>query len=553
MSKTIEIFCKNTQTYHVLPMGISLKEFYDSVLKGGVPNVIVAKVNNATVGLDYELYKSKQIEYVGYNTDSGLRAYVRTLSFLISSAVEELYPGKKFFVEHPVSNGLYCRLELGRPLRVEDIECIKGRVIEFIRADNEIRFGRKETSKVIEMFKERGRQDIVNLLETRGDLYSGYYKMGWHIDYYYSSLAYSAGFVKDFDLLPYYEGMLMRIPDMDDVSKLQPVIKQDKMMSVFAEFLKWSDIMDLANVGDLNKRCIKGDSTMLINIAESLQEKKLSKIADDIASRKKIKIILISGPSSSGKTTFSKKLMIHLMVNGLKPVSISLDDYFVDRVNTPLDDSGEYDFESLYALDIDLFKSNLIDLIAGKEIERPRFDFNTGVKEFSGEKMKLEENTIIIIEGIHALNPDLIGKIDNNVTYKIFASALTAMSLDEHNWIPPEDNRLIRRIIRDYRYRGYSARETISRWESVRDGEEKWIKPYQENADAMFNTSLLFEFSVLRTYIEPILSQVPQCCGEYAEAKRLLRFIKYFVPIPNRDIPRSSLLREFFGGSSFKY
>jgi len=553
MGKTIRVFCVNTGKHALFPMGTSAYEVYQQMAEEIIPSAIAARVNNKTVSLKYELYNPKQIEFIDINSSSGMRAYVRTLTFLLAAAISELYPGCVFRLEHPVSKGYFCELDLGRQLKPKDLTVIKKRMQELIAADNPIDFYQEETAVVIDMFRERGRQDIVDLLETKGSLYSGYWKMGWHIDCYYGALAMSSGFIKLFDLKPYFNGFLLQIPDRNNPARLEDIVPQVKMLGVFNEYLNWNRIMSLNTVGDLNQVCLKGQSTNLINISESLQEKKMAQIADLIQQRQTARIILISGPSSSGKTTFAKRLSIQLMVLGIKPVSLSLDNYFVEREQTPLDENGNLDFESLYALDLELFNKQLKSLLNGEEVETPRFNFTTGKKEFVGDKLKLNNNSMLIMEGIHALNPALLPDIKPEFLFKVYVSALTSISLDNHNWIPTTDNRLLRRIIRDYRYRGYSARDTISRWDSVRSGEEKWIFPFQENADAMFNSALIFEFSVLRSYAEPILRQVPQRCSEYTEAHRLLRFLEYFVPISDPEIPRTSLLREFLGGSSFRY
>jgi len=553
MGKTIRVLCLNTDKYALFPMGSTVKDVYEKMAAEILPNAIAARVNNKTVNLDYELYKPKQIEFINTYSSSGMRAYVRTLTFVLSAASSELYPGCPFKLEHPVSKGYFCVLNLGRPIEPADLQALKQRAQALIDADSPIEYVEEETSVVVEHFRERGRMDIVDLLTTQGSLYSGYYRMGEHIDYYYGALAISSGYLSLFDITTYFDGLLLQIPNRSNPTILQDIEYQPKLLGVFKEYLNWNRIMSLNNVGDLNKACINGESTNLINISESLQEKKMAQIADAIYQREKVRMVLISGPSSSGKTTFAKRLAIQLMVLGMKPVAISLDNYFVDREQTPRDEKGDYDFESLYALDLDLFNSQLNALLQGEEVETPVFNFAMGRKEFKGDKLKLTEQTVLILEGIHALNPNLLPDIPSDVQYKVYVSALTSMSLDDHNWIPTTDNRLLRRIIRDFRYRGYSARDTISRWESVREGEEKWIFPYQENADAMFNSALIFEFSVLRSYAEPILRQVPQNCPEYAEAHRLLRFVEYFVPISDPEIPPTSLLREFLGGSSFRY
>lgn len=553
MGKTVRIHCVNSGKYELFPMGTSVKEVYHKMAEDIVPNAIAARVNNKTVSLNFELYNPKQVEFINVYDSSGMRAYVRTLTFVLSAAVSELFPKGSFRLEHPVSKGYYCELEIGRPVTPEDLEAVKQRMTELIKADNPIEYIEDEASVVIEMFRERGRKDIVDLLTTKGSIYCGYNKMGWHVDFFYGALAVSSGFIKLFDVKPYFGGFLLQIPGRFNPNILEEIVPQEKMLGVFNEYLRWNKIMSLSNVGDLNLACMSGDSTNLINISESLQEKKMARIADDIYQRQTVKIILVSGPSSSGKTTLAKRLSIQLMVLGLKPLAISLDNYFINRDQTPLDEKGGYDYESLYALDLELFNEQLKALLKGEEIETPRYNFNTGKKEYKGNRLKLEKQTILILEGIHALNPALLPDIPQEYLYKVYVSALTSISLDDHNWIPTADNRLLRRIIRDYRFRGYTARDTISRWDSVRAGEEKWIFPFQENADVMFNSALIFEFSVLRSFVEPILRQVPQNCPEYTEAHRLLRFVEYFIPISDPEIPPTSLLREFFGGSSFRY
>jgi len=553
MGKSIRVFCVNTGEYELFPMGTSVKDVYEKMASTVLPNAIAARVNNKAVSLSYELYNPKRIEFININSSSGMRSYVRTLTFLLSAAVSELFPGCIFRLEHSVSKGYFCELHLGRPTKPNDLIAVKKRMQEFILADNPIEYLEDETPIVIEMFRERGRQDIVDLLTTKGSIYSGYWKMGWHIDFYYGALAVSSGAINLFDITPYFEGFILQIPNRENPNLLQMIVPMEKLLGVFKEYLKWNKIMSLSNVGNLNMACLRGESTNLINISESLQEKKMAQIADAIQQKGKVRMVLISGPSSSGKTTFSKRIAIQLMVLGMKPVPISLDNYFVDREQTPLDENGNYDYESLYALDLALFNKQLKELLNGAEVEIPRFNFSSGKKEFLGDMLKIDDQSVLILEGIHALNPALLPEIPLESTFKVYVSALTSMALDDHNWIPTADNRLLRRIIRDYRYRGYSAKETISRWESVRSGEEQWIFPYQENAEAMFNSALIFEFSVLRSFAEPILRQVPQNCPEYTEAHRLLRFLEYFIPISDPEIPPTSLLREFLGGSSFRY
>ena len=557
MKHMLQICCKNNNIYKEFPVGSSLLDIYSGLNLNFPYQVVSAKVNNRSEGLNFRVYNNKDVEFLDVRNPSGMRTYVRSLCFVLYKAVCELFPEGKLYVEHPVSKGYFCNLRIGRPIELDDVQAIKKRMQEII-AEN-IPFHRVEchTTEAVRVFNERRMNDKVKLLETSGSLYTYYYTLGDTVDYYYGNLLPSTGFIKLFDIVKYYDGLLLRIPNKDNPEVLEEVVKQEKMLDVFKEHLRWNHIMGLSNVGDFNQACEEGHATDLIKVAEALQEKKIAQIADDIYHRGKTehraKLVLISGPSSSGKTTFSKRLSIQLMTNGLKPYPISLDNYFVDREETPRDAAGNYDYESLYALDLKLFNRQLHALLNGEEVELPRFNFTTGRKEYKGDKLRIGEQTILILEGIHALNPELTAEIPDANKYKIYVSALTTISLDDHNWIPTTDNRLVRRIIRDFNYRGYSARETISRWPSVRAGEDKWIFPYQENADVMFNSALLFEFAVLRSHVEPILNSVPRNCPEYSEAYRLLKFIKYFIPVQDKEIPPTSLLREFLGGSSFKY
>ncbi|MFA7358040.1 MAG: nucleoside kinase [Bacteroidales bacterium] len=554
MSKTARLFCVNNNKSMLMPMGVTLLEVYQQLSQELKIEPIAARVNNKTESLNYELYNPKRVEFISINSASGMRVYVRTLTFLISSAVYELFPESSFRIEHSVSNGYYCELDLNRACTQQDLDAIKKRVYEFIDANNPIDSVEEETTVVIELFRKRGRKDIVDLLSTFGSLYTTYCKMGEHIDYYYGALAYSSGINKNFDLIPYLDDYLLRIPSRNKPSEPAPLVPQPKMQDVFREYVRWNKIMDLRYVGDLNIMCRQGKATELIKVAEALQEKKIALLADTIAKAlAKIRIVLISGPSSSGKTTFSKRLSIQLLAMGMRPIALSMDDYFLERGQTPKDEKGEYDYESLYALDLDLFNRDLHNILEGREVEIPSFNFALGTKEYKGNKIKLTPQNILILEGIHALNPELLKNVPDESQFKVYISALTSISLDKHNRIPTTDNRLIRRIIRDSRYRGTSAKDTIARWDSVRAGEEKWIFPFQENADAMFNSALIFEFSVLKNYIEPILREVPQNCVEYSEARRLLRFLNYFIPITDWEIPPTSVLREFVGGSSFHY
>ena len=557
MKQMLQIYCKNNNISKEFPIGSSLLDIYYGFNLNFPYQVVSAKVNNRSEGLNFRVYNNKDVEFLDVRDSSGMRTYVRSLCFVLYKAVSELFPNGKLFVEHPVSKGYFCNLRIGRPVTLEDVSQIKKRMQEIIAED--ITYHRIEchTTEAVRVLSERGMNDKVKLLESSGSIYTYYYTLGGTADYYYGNLLPSTGFIHLFDLVKYYDGLLLRIPNKENPSVLEDVVKQEKMLDVFKEHLRWNYIMGLNNVGDFNIACEEGHATDLINVAEALQEKKIAQIADSIFHRgengTRVKLVLISGPSSSGKTTFSKRLSIQLMTNGLKPYPISLDNYFVDREDTPLDENGNYDYESLYALDLELFNTQLQALLRGEEVELPRYNFMLGKKEYKGDKLRIDEHTVLILEGIHALNPELTPQIPAANKFKIYVSALTTISLDDHNWIPTTDNRLLRRIIRDFNYRGYSAQETISRWPSVRAGEDKWIFPYQENADVMFNSALLFEFAVLRCHAEPILTSVPRNCPEYAEAYRLLKFIKYFTPVQDKEIPPTSLLREFLGGSSFKY
>lgn len=553
----LQICCKNNNLIKNFPIGSSLLDIYNGFKLDLPYGVVSARVNNRVEGLNFRVYNNKDVEFLDVRDMSGMRTYVRSLCFILFKAVTELFPEGKILVEHPVSKGYFCDLRIGRPVTLEDVTRLKQRMKEIV-AEN-ISFRRTEcyTSEAVRVFSERGMMDKVKLLETSDSLYTYYYTLGDTVDYYYGSLLPRTGFIRQFDLVKYYDGLLLRVPSRKNPDVLEEVVKQEKMLDVFKEYLRWLDIMDMSNVGDFNIACNDGHATDIINVAEALQEKKIAGIADTIWQRgvngHPVKMVLISGPSSSGKTTFSKRLSIQLMTNGLKPYLISLDDYFVNRVNTPRDEKGDYDYESIYALDLPFFNQQLQALLRGEEVELPRYNFTTGQREFKGEKLRITENMVLILEGIHALNPELTKQVNDDAKFKVYVSALTTMSLDDHNYIPTTDNRLLRRIIRDYNYRGYSATETIARWPSVRAGEDKWIFPYQENADVMFNSSLLFEFAVLRRFAEPILMEVPRNCREYSEAYRLLRFLRYFVSVRDNEIPPTSLLREFLGGSSFRY
>lgn len=553
----LQIYCKNNKETREFPEGTSLIDIYRGFGLNMPYGPVSAKVNNKVENLDFRVYYNKDIEFLDITSASGMRTYVRSLCFILVKAVDDLYPCGTISLEHPVSKGYFCKLHIDRTIGLDDVSRIKKRMQEIIDEDLPITRYEQRTEDIIKIFQERGMTDKVKLLSTSGKLYSFYHKLGDTVDCYYSSLVPSTGYIKKFDIVKYYDGLLLRIPNRKNPDKIEELIKQEKMLEVFQEHHRWNEILGISTVGDFNVACNEGHAIDLINVSEALQERKIVKIADEISARQtgdnRIKIILISGPSSSGKTTFSKRLSIQLMTNGLKPYPISLDDYFVNRDNTPLDEDGNHDFESLYAVDLPFFKEQLDTLLKGGEVELPKFNFTSGMRESSGTKFRLEDNMILILEGIHALNPELTPNIPADNKYKIYVSALTTILLDKHNYIPTTDNRLLRRIIRDSKYRGSSAEATISRWPSVRAGEEKWIFPYQENADAMFNSALLFELAVIKDHIEPILRKVPNNCPEYSEAHRLLHFLSYFVSIQDTELPPTSLLREFLGGSSFNY
>ena len=555
MSETITIYCKNNNTYKDVPIGSSLLDIYTAL---GAPlryRPMNAQVNNKTESLNFRCWQPKDIEFIDYTQLSGLRTYVRSLCHIFSKAVYDIWPTATLNLEHPVSKGYYCVIHNGKNIDLETIERIKKRMWELIDADLPFLHKSVRTVDAAVLFSERGMNDKARLIETAGLPYTSYYELEGYINFFYGCLTPSTGYIQLFDLEPYMDGVLLRIPKQTDPMELQPVIKQDKMFEAYKEHLTLQRTVGLDNVGDLNLAIEKGRSQDIILVSEAMQEKQVAKIAEKIADGYKegIRIVLISGPSSSGKTTFCKRLQVQLTTNLLHPVGISLDDYFLNREDTPKDEHGEYDFESLYALDLPYFNKDLKKLLSGEEIDLPTFNFETGQRVFKGKKLKLRENSILVIEGIHALNPELTEFIDDKYKYRVYVSVLTSISLDNHNWIPTTDNRLLRRIIRDYRFRGYSAEDTINRWPSVRRGEDKWIFPYQENADAMFNSAMLYELAALRKFAEPILAQVPESSKANAEAYRLLRFLRYFNYIPTEELPGTSLLREFLGGGSFKY
>ncbi len=558
----LHIRCKNNNVTKPFPEGTSLVDVYQAFaddLNFQYP-VVSAKVNNASQGLKFRLYQNRDVEFLDARSGSGRRVYTRSLCFVLYKATCDVFPGSKLYMEHPISNGYYCNFKKknNEPLTDEDVQKICQRMKGIVDLDLPFRRTEATTDEAVRVFSERGFADKVKLIETSGQIYTDYYMLGDTVDYYYGPLVPSAGFLKVWGLERYHDGLLLRVPDKNDPTKLAEKVDMPRTFEVFAEKVRWDIIMRLSNAGDVNKAILRGYGSELIQVSEALQEKKIVKIAEEIDLRFRdpenpIRIVLITGPSSSGKSTFCKRLSVQLLACGLRPYSFSTDDYFVNRVDTPKLPNGQYDFDNIETVDYKLLGEHLERLMKGEVVEVPQYNFVTGKREWNGKKFKLSNDSVLIIEGIHALNPLLTKQIADSAKYKIYISALTSISLDDHNWIPTQDNRLLRRIIRDYNKGAFSARETISQWHSVCEAEDQWIVPFQETADVMFNSALNIEFAVLRTHAEVILASVPKNCPEYAEAHRLLKFLHYFIPISDKEIPPTSIMREFVGGSSFKY
>ncbi len=558
----LQVRCKNINLTKSFPEGCSLLDVYKGFadnLKMPYP-VVSAKVNNASQGLKYRLFHNRDVEFIDARDGSGQRVYVRSLCFVLYKAVSDTFPASKLFIEHPLSRGYYCNFKKrgGELLTDEDVARICRRMQEIIDADMPFRRMESTTEEAIRIFRDRGFTDKVKLLETSGQVYTDYYTLGDTVDYYYGPLVPSAGYLRVWGLERYQDGLLLRVPDGKNPLELAEKVEQPRTFGVFAEKVRWDIIMHLSNAGDVNKAIISGYGSELIQVSEALQEKKIVKIAEEIDARfhietNPIRLVLITGPSSSGKSTFCKRLSVQLLACGLRPVSFSTDDYFVNRADTPKLPNGQYDFDNIETVDYHLLGDHLSRLMNGETVEVPEYNFVTGKREYNGKKLRLSGDSVLIIEGIHALNPLLTKGVDDTLKYKIYISALTSISLDDHNFIPTQDNRLLRRIIRDYNKGAFTARETISQWKSVCEAEDQWIFPFQETADVMFNSALNIEFAVLRTHAELILSSVPKNCPEYAEAHRLLKFIHYFIPISDKEIPPTSIMREFVGGSSFKF
>ena len=564
MEKTKNVRCVNNGQLIKVPEGCTLeKVFALSGLKMEY-GPVVARVNNKVEGMHYRLYNDKTVEFLDITSSSGLRCYSRTLFFVLCKAAHELFdPQCKVTIDIPVSNGYYVDLQIGRPVTLDDAGLLRKKMQEIIDRKLPVHRFETTTEEAIRMWggepapstsqSETSENSKVKLLKSFGSLYTTYYDLDGYRDYFYGAMLTNTCQLYLFGLEKYYDGLLLRLPSRQCPSELGEMIMQDKMFAIFKEHHQWQDLLGLRTIGDLNEVIDQGRTNLLINVSEALQEKKISRIADDIHRKKGIRMVLIAGPSSSGKTTTCKRLSVQLLTNGIKPVPISLDDYFLDRELTPLDEKGDFDFEHLHALNLELLNKQLSALFRGEEVELPRYDFHTGKSLMSGKKLRLHDDEVLVVEGIHALNPELTALIPEEMKYRVYASALTTILLDNHNYVPTTDNRLLRRIIRDHKYRGTSAQETIRRWASVRKGENRWIFPFQENADQMFNTAMLFELAVIKRQAEPLLEHVPQNCVEYAEAYRLRKFLGYIHPIGEDQIPPTSLLREFLGGSSFEY
>ena len=555
MENTVEIFCENTQEIKSYPIGTQLLDIYkDMQLQLKYP-AIVAKVNNVTRDLKFKVYNPKRVSFISYDTPSGMRAYVRSLSFILCKAVHELYEGVELRIEHPISKGYYCKLlGLNREVTEQDVENIKQKMYRTIEQDIPFLMKSVPSDEAINYFEKKKAYDVSKLLQSLGQFYTKIYELDGEWDRFLGPLVPSTGYIKIFDIKLYHDGLFLQVPNRITPDRLEDFFNQEKLFDSFSEYTEWNGIMGLGNIGEMNAIVKQKEKiSSIIKVAEALQEKKIIKIADAVCGREEVKLALIAGPSSSGKTTFSKRLSVQLAINGIHPIPLSMDNYFVPRTQTPRDENGEYDFESIYAVDLELFNKQVNQLMNGEEVEIPYYNFETGEREYRSEKLKLGENGMLVIEGIHALNPMLTEKIDKNKIFRIYVSALTTISVDNHNWIPTTDNRLLRRIIRDYKYRGYSAIETISRWAKVMEGEQKWIFPYQENADMTFNSALIFELCVLKKFVQPLLSNVPENSPVYQEVSRLKNFLNQFSVVHEEEIPLTSLLREFLGGSTFNY
>jgi len=552
---TIDIYCVNTGEKRIYPIGITLEEIKDDFQVKLDNSIFGALVNNKVKELSFVFVKNKKVEFIDYSHPDGMRLYVRSLFFILFAAVREVFPEVKLKMMHGISRGYYCELAgLNRTITASDIFAIKSEMRQLVNKDIPFEKIGLPTEEAVEICNKQNLRYKAKLFEQQGAMFSYLYFMGDQANYFYGHQVPSTGYLQVFDLVSYYDGLLLRIPNPSKFSEVQPYSTNDKLFEVFQEHKDWAEILNVPNVASLNENAMNGLSGDIIKISEAFHEKKIAEIANLINERRdKVKIVLIAGPSASGKTTFSKRLMVQLAVNGLKPTMISLDDYFVDRELTPKDEKGEYDFEAIEAIDVEFFNKQLNQLFNDEVVELPKFNFAVGQKFPSGKKLQLLPGSILIVEGIHGMNPDLVPHIAAGSTFKIFISALTQISIDDQNHISTTDNRLIRRMIRDSKYRSYSAQDTIRRWPSVRAGEDKNIFPYQENADIMFNSALIYELAVLKKYVEPLLKAVTESQPEFSESNRLIKFFSYFKAIDDIEIPPTSLIREFLGGSSFSY
>ena len=553
----VKIFCKNNNTSKTFPEGLTLMEMLASFDFEQPYPILAAKVNNVCQGLKYRAFNSRQVEFLDYTSYAGRSVYCNSLCFLLCKSVKDLFPSAKVILRRPISKGYYCSIDKkdGTQLSEDDLFRIKERM--HVLVDEDIPFKRHEVlaEEAIEMFKQLGYCDKVKLLQTSADVYVNYYTLGGTPDYYYEALLSSTGYLKVWDLTMYREGLFLRVPDRHKPEELAPFYEQPKTFEVFSENLKWNRIMKLDNVGDVNLACQRGEASDLINIAEALQEKKIVQIAEEIERRVNledpVRLVLITGPSSSGKSTFCKRLSIQLKACGIKPISFSTDDYFVNRLDTPRLPDGSFDFDNFDTVDHDYLQKDVIKLLNGETVDVPEYNFVTGLREYNGKSLRLEPGSVLIIEGIHALNPGLTDQVPDSSKYRIFINTITSISLDDHNCIPTSDNRLLRRIVRDFNKGAFTARESIMHWPNVRRSEVQWIYPYQEHADVLFNSAYLVEFAVIRSHAEKILMTVPKNCPEYSEVQRLKKFLSYFTPVSDKDVPATSLLRSFIGGSSF--
>ena len=555
----VRIYCKNTGACKEFAEGTTLLEMLPAFDFEKPFPILSAKVNNVGQGLKFRVFNNRDVEFMDYRSYSGRSVYCRSLCFLLSKASLDVFPDSRICIRRPISKGYFCSLTKadGSSLNEADIDAISSRMREIVEADIPFRRHEVRTDEAVETFRKMGYDDKVKLLKTCGEVYIGYHTLDGTPDYYYDALVPSAGYLKVWELKSYHGGMLLRVPDRHAPGQLAPFFEQPKTFGVFMENQKWNSIMGLGNVGDVNEACLSGHATELIQVSEALQEKKIVQIAEEIERRchaeKPLKLVLVTGPSSSGKTTVTKKLSVQLLACGLKPLSFSTDDYFVNRVETPKLPDGSYDFDNFDTVDHEALQNDLIRLLDGEAVQVPEYNFVTGIREYNGKTLQLKPGTVLIVEGIHALNPALTDRIPEDSKFRIFINTITSIALDDHNCIPTSDNRLLRRIVRDWNCGAFSAVETIKNWPNVRRAEVKWIYPFQENADVLFNSAYLVEFAVLRNHAEQILSTIPKNCPEYSEAHRLLNFLHYFVPVPDKEIPPTSLLREFVGGSSFKY